>query len=56
MIKLTETSLVTLSVDGEQVFAKLNTQGRYEAMISLTVSDYEQYALEKLNLHLITRR
>ena len=46
----TETSLVTLSVDGEQVFAKLNTQGRYGSHgSSLTASDYEQYALEKLN-------
>jgi len=41
---------VTLSVDGEQVFAKLNTQGRYGSHgSSLTASDYEQYALEKLN-------
>lgn len=48
--KATETSLVTLSVDGEQVFAKLNTQGRYGSHgSSLTASDYEQYALEKLN-------
>ncbi len=48
--KATETSLVTLSVDGEQVFAKLNTQGRYGSHGSLlTASDYEQYALEKLN-------
>ena len=48
--KATETSLVTLSVDGEQVFAKLNTQGRYRSHgSSLTASDYEQYALEKLN-------
>lgn len=47
--KATETSLVTLSVDGEQVFAKLNTQGRYGSHgSSLTASDYEQYALEKL--------
>ena len=46
----TETSLVTLSVDGEQVFAKLNTQGRYGSHgSSLTASDYEQYALEKLS-------
>ena len=46
----TETSLVTRSVDGEQVFAKLNTQGRYGSHgSSLTASDYEQYALEKLN-------
>ena len=45
----TETSLVTLSVDGEQVFAKLNTQGRYGSHgSSLTASDYEQCALEKL--------
>ena len=48
--KATETSLVTLSVDGKQVFAKLNTQGRYGSHgSSLTASDYEQYALEKLN-------
>ena len=48
--KATETSLVTLSVDGEQVFAKLNTQGRYGSHgSSLTASDYEQYALEKLS-------
>ena len=48
--KATETSLVTLSVDGEQVFAKLNTQARYGSHgSSLTASDYEQYALEKLN-------
>lgn len=48
--KATETSLVTLSVDGEQVVAKLNTQGRYGSHgSSLTASDYEQYALEKLN-------
>lgn len=48
--KATGTSLVTLSVDGEQVFAKLNTQGRYGSHgSSLTASDYEQYALEKLN-------
>ena len=48
--KATETSLVTLSVNGEQVFAKLNTQGRYGSHgSSLTASDYEQYALEKLN-------
>ena len=48
--KATETSLVTLSVDGEQVFAKLSTQGRYGSHgSSLTASDYEQYALEKLN-------
>ena len=48
--KATEMSLVTLSVDGEQVFAKLNTQGRYGSHgSSLTASDYEQYALEKLN-------
>ena len=48
--KATETSLVTLSVDGEQVFVKLNTQGRYGSHgSSLTASDYEQYALEKLN-------
>ena len=48
--RATETSLVTLSVDGEQVFAKLNTQGRYGSHgSSLTASDYEQYALEKLN-------
>lgn len=48
--KATEKSLVTLSVDGEQVFAKLNTQGRYGSHgSSLTASDYEQYALEKLN-------
>ena len=48
--KATETSLVTLSVDGEQVFAKLNMQGRYGSHgSSLTASDYEQYALEKLN-------
>ena len=48
--KATETSLVTLSVDGEQVFAKLNTQGRYGSHgSSLTASDYEQYAVEKLN-------
>ena len=47
--KATGTSLVTLSVDGEQVFAKLNTQGRYGSHgSSLTASDYEQYALEKL--------
>lgn len=47
--KATETSLVTLSVDGEQVFAKLNTQGRYGSHgSSLTASDYEQCALEKL--------
>ena len=47
--KATETSLVTLSVDGKQVFAKLNTQGRYGSHgSSLTASDYEQYALEKL--------
>ena len=47
--KATETSLVTLSVDAEQVFAKLNTQGRYGSHgSSLTASDYEQYALEKL--------
>ena len=47
--KATETSLVTLSVDGEQVFAKLNTQGRYGSHgSSLTASDYEQYALEKI--------
>ena len=46
----TETSLVTRSVDGEQVFAKLNTQGRYGSHgSSLTASDYEQYALEKLS-------
>ena len=45
----TETSLVTLSVDGEQVFAKLNTQGRYGSHgSSLTASDYEKCALEKL--------
>ena len=48
--KATGTSLVTLSVDGEQVFAKLNTQGRYGSHgSSLTASDYEQYALEKLS-------
>ena len=48
--KATGTSLVTLSVDGKQVFAKLNTQGRYGSHgSSLTASDYEQYALEKLN-------
>lgn len=48
--KATETSLVTLSVDGKQVFAKPNTQGRYGSHgSSLTASDYEQYALEKLN-------
>ena len=47
--KATGTSLVTLSVDGEQVFAKLNTQGRYGSHgSSLTASDYEQCALEKL--------
>ena len=46
----TETSLVTLSVDGEQVFAKLNTQGRYGSHgSSLTASDYEKCALEKLS-------
>ena len=39
----------TPTSDGEQVFAKLNTQGRYGSHgSSLTASDYEQYALEKL--------
>lgn len=48
--KATGTSLVTLSVDGEQVFAKLNTQGRYGSHgSSLTASDYEKCALEKLS-------
>ena len=48
--KATGTSLVTLSVDGEQAFAKLNTQGRYGSHgSSLTASDYEQYALERLS-------